>query len=85
MSTLATHTGAVPVQIVADAATVYWLEEVPQQSPSSVYSVGAGGGAVSDVLTSAANGESGYDAIGLDPGFLYYQDNEGATIKRLAR
>jgi hypothetical protein len=84
--TLATNAGQIPSQIATDGADVYVLLAANGEDlPSSVSKIPAAGGTATEVLSSSQNSNGGYTAIALDATYLYFDDNDDGSIRRLAR
>lgn len=80
--TLVPATSLTPTQIVTDGTDVYWLSGL---TSATVSRVSAAGGAVTQVLSGSQNQNGGYGYLGLDASYLYFWDNDDATVRRLAR
>lgn len=72
--------------ILTDGSEIYWLaSSTPGNSPDSVWKVPVAGGSATEVLSPDQDQQGGYGPIALDAAYLYFWDNDHATIRRLAR
>jgi len=84
--TLTAGAGQIASGLATDGTELYWLTQPDLASGTdTVWKMPTAGGTPTEVLSPDQDSQGGYGPIAIDASYLYFWDNDHATIRRLAR